>query len=174
MSANERLTAVVDPVVSECGFVLDGVAVSMAGKRRLVRITLDRLPEVGADGWTTSLTTPLSLDEVADVSREINGALEVADVFGAAPYVLEVSSPGVGKPLREPRHFRRNVGRLLEVTTTDAPAPVSGRVVRANETAVALTLIDPDTTETVSLSLPYAEITRAVVTIEFTDPTERN
>ena len=152
MSANERLTAVVDPVVSECGFVLDGVAVSMAGKRRLVRITLDRLPEVGADGWTTSLTTPLSLDEVADVSREINGALEVADVFGAAPYV----------------------GRLLEVTTTGGPAPVCGRVVRANETAVALTLIDPDTTETVSLSLPYAEITRAVVTIEFTDPTERN
>ena len=150
MSANERLTGLVYPVVSECGFVLDGVAVSMAGKRRLVRITLDRLPEVGADGWTTSLTTPLSLDEVADVSREINGALELADVF------------------------RRNVGRLLEVTTTDAPAPVSGRVVRANETAVALTLIDPDTTETVSLSLPYAEITRAVVTIEFTDPTERN
>ena len=85
MSANERLTGLVDPVVSECGFVLDGVAVSMAGKRRLVRITLDRLPEVGADGWTTSLTTPLSLDEVADVSREINGALELADVFGAAP-----------------------------------------------------------------------------------------
>ena len=60
------------------------------------------------------------------------------------------------------------------MTTTDGPAPVSGRVVRANETVVALTLIDPDTTETVSLSLPYAEITRAVVTIEFTDPTERN
>lgn len=171
MSANDRVTAVVGIVVTTLGLALDGVDVSAAGKRRLVRVTLDKIPPVDTDGWTTTGTEPLTLDDVAEVSRAVSEALDATDVLGAAPYVLEVSSPGVGRRLREPRHFRRNVGRLLEVTT-EAGA-LSGRIVRANDDEVELRL-DPNTEAAVGSTLPYAAITRAAVQVEFADPSERN
>mgnify|MGYP003374665500 CR=1 FL=1 len=171
MSANDRVTDVVGPVVTGFGLALDGVDVSAAGKRRLVRVTLDKVPPVDADGWTTTSTAPLTLDDVAEVSRAVSEALDAADVLGAVPYVLEVSSPGVGRRLREPRHFRRNVGRILEVTTDSGT--LTGRVVRADDVGVELRL-DPTTGPAGDPTLPYAAITRAAVQVEFAEPSERN
>jgi N utilization substance protein A len=116
MSATPKVRDVVATALTDPGIVLDDVTVSVAGKRKLVRVTLDMLPTINADGSTDEPTPALSLDDVADLSRAISDALDRDEPFGGAAYVLEVSSPGVGRALREPRHYRRNVGRLLNVT----------------------------------------------------------
>jgi ribosome maturation factor RimP len=122
-----RLTEVIRPVVEDAGYDLEELTVSRAGRRHLLRITVD------ADGG-------VSLDEVADLSRDISAALDTAEEtggdFGTGEYVLEVSSPGVDRPLRQPRHWRRNIGRLVEVPVGDGK--VTGRVVEADETGVVL------------------------------------
>ncbi|MFN8097146.1 MAG: ribosome maturation factor RimP [Dermatophilaceae bacterium] len=164
MSTQEQVTALVGPVAAAHGLVLDGLDITAAGKRRLVRVTLDRAPVAGPDGWTSSPTEPLSLDDVADVSRAISAALDGATGLGSAPYVLEVSSPGVGRPLREPRHFQRNVGRILVAQTEEGP--VTGRVVRAGPDSVVLSVRDVAGGRSES-TLPYAALTRAHVEVEF-------
>ena len=98
-----RLRAVITPVVEEAGYDLEDLAVSRAGRRHLLRIVVD------ADGG-------VSLDGVADLSRDVSAALDRAEesggAFTAGEYVLEVGSPGVDRPLTLPRHWRRNIGRL--------------------------------------------------------------
>jgi len=112
----ERLVTVLTPAVASAGCDLEEVTVSPAGKRRIVRVV------VASDAGVT-------LDEVAAVSRAVTEVLDARDteLFGTTPYVLEVSSPGVDRPLTEPRHWRRAVGRLVEVT-------VAGALVRARVT----------------------------------------
>jgi ribosome maturation factor RimP len=101
--------------LGELGLVVEDLAVTPAGKRRLVRIWLDRDLAGLEPGDQTSAIDPLSLDEVADATRVISAALDASDALGDAPYVLEVGSAGVDRPLTEPRHFRRNVTRLIEI-----------------------------------------------------------
>ncbi|MCX4473850.1 Ribosome maturation factor RimP [Micromonospora sp. MW-13] len=135
-----RLRAVVEPVVNEAGYDLEDISVSRAGRRHVVRVIVD------ADGG-------ISLDAVADVSRAVSAALDAAEEAGgdilAGEYQLEVSSPGVDRPLTLPRHWRRNVGRLVKVTARAAlPGPraeqpagdrqVTGRVVEADDERVVL------------------------------------
>ena len=82
---------------------LESVRVSVAGRRRLLRVVVDSDHGV-------------SLDDAADVSRDVSAALlDATDVIGDVPYTLEVSSPGVDRPLTEPRHWRRAAGRLVRV-----------------------------------------------------------
>src|ERR1700709_2228211 len=103
--AREHLLEVLSPVVAATGHDLEDVTVTAAGRRSLIRVIVD------ADGG-------VDLDAVADVSRAGSDALDEgpgSDAF-AGPYVLEVSSPGVDRPLTEPRHWRRAIGRLVQVT----------------------------------------------------------
>jgi ribosome maturation factor RimP len=97
------------------------------GRRYVVRVIVDRDGGVG-------------LDAVAVLARGISSALDEAEERGgefiAGEYQLEVSSPGVDRPLREPRHWRRNVGRLVKVAVDGTP--VTGRVTAADETGVTL------------------------------------
>ncbi|RZS86957.1 ribosome maturation factor RimP [Motilibacter rhizosphaerae] len=123
-ASREALLALLEPVVAGSGCDLEDVEVTPAGRRRLVRVTVDR------DGG-------VPLDVVADVSRAVSDRLDAADPFGETPYVLEVSSPGVGRPLTEPRHWRRAAGRLVEVAV-DGAAPQVARVVSADDEAVEL------------------------------------
>jgi ribosome maturation factor RimP len=122
-----RLREVIEPVVQAAGYDLEELSVSRAGRRHLLRITVD-----GAGG--------VSLDTVAHLSREISAALDSAEEtggdFGSGEYVLEVSSPGVDRPLSQPRHWQRNVGRLVEVEIGDRK--VTGRVVAADAAGVTL------------------------------------
>ena len=120
----ERLRAVVAPVVAAAGLDLEGVAVSSAGRRRVLRVAVDR------DGG-------VSLDEVALVSQRLSQALDDADAMGGRPYVLEVGSPGVGRPLETDRHWRRAVGRLVLVTLTDGGS-LTGRLLAVEGRAVVL------------------------------------
>ena len=121
----ERLATAIEPVVAAVGCDLEKVSVSPAGRRTVVRVVVD------ADAG-------VSLDEVAAVSRAVTEVLDSHDteLFGETPYVLEVTSPGVDRPLTEPRHWRRAVGRLVEVPV--AGVPTRARVVAADDDGVEL------------------------------------
>lgn len=126
MSATERqrgqLMTQIGPVVARLGYELDDVAVSRVGRRCLVRVTVDS--DTGVD-----------LDAIADVSRAISAALDADDPFDT-PFVLEVSSPGIDRPLTEPRHWRRNIGRLVQ--TSVGAGVLSGRIETVDDDGVLL------------------------------------
>lgn len=155
--------------IAELGLIIEDVAVTPAGKRRLVRIWLDRDISGLDPADQTSVVEPLSLDEVADATRAISTALDASDATGEAPYVLEVGSPGVDRRLVEPRHFRRNVTRLVEIWQVEGALgdPLVGRLVAAGPAEatllVAATKKDPEAT----VRIPYADIARAQVQVEF-------
>src|SRR6266566_4956113 len=97
-----RVTSVIEPVLHAMEIDLEGVRITTAGRRRVLRVIVD------ADGG-------VSLDVIAEVSREISARLDAKNTLGDAPYTLEVSSPGIDRPLTQPRHWRRAVGRLVRV-----------------------------------------------------------
>lgn len=144
----DKLIGLLGPVVAESGFDLEEVVVTPAGRRRLVRVVVD-----GDDG--------VSLDDIALVSRAVSGALDETDLMGAAPYVLEVSSPGVDRPLTEPRHWRRAAGRLVRVAVAADSAELEGRVIAADDEAV---LFDVDGQER---RVALAALGRGRVQVEF-------
>jgi ribosome maturation factor RimP len=145
-AARARVRAVIEPVVAAAGYDLEDVHLSRAGRRHVVRVLVD------ADGG-------IGLDDVAVVSRAISDALDAADEDGgevlAGEYQLEVGSPGVDRPLTEPRHWRRNIGRLVEVNG------VIGRVTTVDDKGVALD-VDGKASE-----LAWAELGPGKVQIEF-------
>src|SRR5579859_8031563 len=95
-----RIADVIRPVVSAAGMDLESVRVTAAGRRRLLRVVVDS-------------DRGVSLDDAAAVSRDLSAALDTVAVMGDFPYTLEVSSPGVDRPLTDYRHWRRAVGRQI-------------------------------------------------------------
>ena len=122
--STQRVHDALESVVVAAGYDLEDVSVTAAGRRSVVRVVVDR------DGG-------IDLDAVADVSRVVSAALDETDVMGAATYVLEVTSPGVDRPLTLPRHWRRAVGRLVTVAISDVGS-LRGRVRDADDTSVTL------------------------------------
>lgn len=155
--ARATLEELLSPVVAAAGLDLDGVTLTPAGRRRLLRVTVD-----ADDG--------VSLDAVAEVSQAISAALDSSDAMGATPYVLEVSSPGVDRPLTEPRHWRRATGRLVRVGLSDGQT-VTGRVTAVDEVGVSMDV------ETGGASEPrrmlWAELGEGHVQVEFRAAGER-
>ena len=161
-----RLTGWVEPVVSAAGYDLEELVVRPAGQRSVVRVVVDR--DAG-----------VSMDDVAQVSRALSEVLDAQDeALGRSPYVLEVTSPGVDRPLSLPRHWRRNVGRLVTVTVGPEKAreQVTSRVLRVEDDGVVLTVEKGGTKKgqvrrTVGeRTVPWAELGEARVQIEFTRP----
>ncbi len=158
-------------------FTVDGVSVTPAGKRRVVRITAER-PVGEAVGDTP--VEPLTLDEIADATRLVSDALDESDVLGSQPYTLEVSTPGVDRPLTEPLHFRRCVGRLVEVTlrgSSGAPQggalaerQVTGRVLATTTEGVDLHVKGTKKQQPHTEHIPFAHITKGVAQVEFNRP----
>jgi len=142
-----RVLAAVQPVVTATGADLEELTVASAGRRRLVRLVVDR------DGG-------VPLDDVAELSRAVSDALDTSDVMGGAPYVLEVTSPGVDRPLTEPRHWRRNVGRLVRAVLRDG-GQHTGRILRVGEDEVVLDI------EGHERRLPLRTVARGEVQVEF-------
>ncbi|MGH3621717.1 MAG: ribosome maturation factor RimP, partial [Sciscionella sp.] len=124
--------------------------VQQAGRRKVVKVVVDSDSGVG-------------LDEVAEATRLASGALDGADDVLAGPYTLEVTSPGVDRPLTSPRHWHRARFRLARVRTGDG-AEFTGRVGVADDDAVQL-LVD-----SMVRRLEYRQIARAVVEVEFRQP----
>ncbi|WP_270889926.1 ribosome maturation factor RimP [Pedococcus sp. 5OH_020] len=170
MSVKEQIRPAVEGPLGALGLLIEDIAVTPAGRRRLVRIWIDRrLDDSGADSVTP--TPPLTLDEVADATRAVSDALDDTGAMGEQPYTLEVTSPGVDRHLTEPRHFRRNVSRLVTLTRTEAE-PLTGRIVRAG--AHTLTVQVPATRKQPAsmVDLPYADVSKAVVQVEFSRPAD--
>ena len=168
MSVKDQIRPAVEGPLAALGLLVEDVAVTPAGKRRLVRIWIDRVLEA-ADGPTTTATDPLSLDEVADATRAIGEALDEADAMGEQPYTLEVTSPGVDRPLTEPRHYRRNITRLVTLTPHEG-AQVTGRLVSADDEGVTVEVPATKKTPARTEQHPYSALSRAAVEVEFSRP----
>jgi len=143
--------------------------VTAAGRRSVVRIAVDRSLAGLANTDTTSFVAPLSLDEVADATRVVDAALDSDTRVGNAPYVLEVSSPGVDRPLTQPRHLRRNVGRLVRLRLLDG-AERSGRIASVSDLVIVLTpdpAADPAATAAGPVEVPVNQVRDGRVIIEF-------
>jgi ribosome maturation factor RimP len=121
--ATARLTGWIAPVVDRGGYDLEELVVTPAGRRSVVRVVVDRDQGV-------------TLDDIAEVSRAVSEVLDANDDGMGRPYVLEVTSPGVDRPLTEHRHWRRNVGRLVTVAVSGDE--VTGRVTDVDEAGVVL------------------------------------
>lgn len=145
--ADKKLAGLIDPVVAAAGMDLESVRMTVAGKRRLLRVIVDSDHGV-------------SLDDAADVSREISALLDAGNVLGETPYTLEVSSPGVDRPLTEPRHWRRARGRLVRVKVA-GEGSVEGRVLAADADGVTLGLPGGDR------RFPHADLGAGSVQVEF-------
>lgn len=151
VALRDRLSGVIEPVTEQAGFDLERVIVSRVGRRHRVQVVVDSDDGVG-------------LDDIAEVSRAVSSALDAAEGTGAAvvpgEYVLEVSSPGVDRPLTEPRHWRRNVGRLVAVGVA-GDGQLTGRV-RAADTAGVTLETEPGTTR----QLAYDQLGTGRVQVE--------
>jgi len=122
-----RIAGLIEPVVVAAGMDLESVRVTVAGRRRLLRVVVDRDHGV-------------SLDDAADISREVSAVLDAANALGEVPYTLEVSSPGVDRPLTTQSHWRRAAGRLVRVKVA-GEGSVEGRVVQADSGGVTLEMV---------------------------------
>jgi ribosome maturation factor RimP len=163
--ATVRLVGWIEPVVGSAGYDLEELVVTPAGRRSIVRVVVDR-----DEGVT--------LDDIADVSRAVSEVLDQNDDgMGRTPYVLEVSSPGVDRPLTEPRHWRRNTGRLVAVAVGPAGSAdqVTGRITAVDDSGVTLAVEAkgkpgakkrPPTPRQV----PWAELGAGRVQVEFGRP----
>jgi ribosome maturation factor RimP len=143
----DRIEAELDDPLRALGLDIEAVDITPAGKRRILRIAVDK------DGGVT-------LDEVAEATREVNRVLDESDVMGEQPYTLEVTSRGVDRPLTLERHWRRNAGRLVKVTFEDGQTE-TGRIIEAAAESVSLD-IDGNRRE-----VGYAEVKKALVQVEF-------
>ena len=136
----------VDPL-SALGLDVEAVEVSPAGKRRILRVAVDK------DGG-------VSLDDVADATREVSRVLDDSEGMGEQSYTLEVTSRGVDRPLTLPRHWRRNADRLVKVTLADGSG-MTGRVLSSDEDRATLDVSGR------RQDVAYADVAKALVQVEF-------
>jgi ribosome maturation factor RimP len=159
-SAEQRVRDVVAPAVAAAGLVLEDVTVAPAGRRSVVRVTVDAADDApGVDS-----------DSLADVSRAVSAALDAADPVRGA-YVLEVSTPGTSRPLTELRHFRRARGRLVHLQLADGSRRF-GRLVAAE--ADALVLVDGGTPDGAEVTVPTTDVVRGTVEVELSRTEEED
>jgi ribosome maturation factor RimP len=143
----DRVEEALAPRAAELGLDVEGVEINTAGRHRMLRVAVDQ------DGG-------VNLDDLGDVTRTLSEALDETDLMGEHPYTLEVTSPGVDRPLTMPRHWRRNRDRLVTVIGTDGTA-VTGRI-RSSDDAAAV--LDVDGHERV---VPYDTVAKAKIQVEF-------
>ena len=146
-ASTDHLTVQLGPSVEALGLDLDAVELTTAGRRRVLRVVVDR------QGGVT-------LDDIAEATRAVSRTLDSEDTLGEQPYTLEVTSRGVDRPLTLPRHWARNSGRLVEVQTPEGPS-LTGRITGADDDGVDLDV------DGVAHRLAYTDVTNARVQVEF-------
>ena len=150
---SDRLRTLLEPLATGAGLDLEEIAVTPAGKRRLLRVVVDS-------------DSGVQLDAVAELSRRISEVLDESDVMGGAPYVLEVTSPGTDRPLTEPRHFARNRGRLVKAQLA-AGGDLVARILEVDDEGLDVEVPGVKGRKPTARRLSFAEITRARVELEF-------
>ncbi|MGA0113665.1 MAG: ribosome maturation factor RimP [Candidatus Nanopelagicaceae bacterium] len=148
MSLANNLIELLGPVITKAGFVLEEITVTPVGKRRLVAVVIDR-----------EESNP-SLDEVTVVSKEVSAILDNYSQIGEVPFTLEVTTPGIDKPLVLPRHWKKNIGRLVKITPKQGEKYVA-RIKGYADDQVTLELKN----EILVLSL--SDVAKAQIEVEF-------
>ena len=143
MGKKEEIIAVITPALETLGFYLEDVTITSAGRRSMLTVIVDG-------------DTHLSLDQVTAATKGISEIVEGIQSLGQTPFTLEVTSPGLDRPLTKPRHWRKNIDRLVKVILLDG-SEVKGRVKDASETS---TTIDEQVVD-------FTDIKRATLEIEF-------
>lgn len=147
MEYRTQLEKMIQDICTDVGVELVEFASFQAGKRKLLRLFIDK-----EDGVT--------VDDCAQVSRELGARLDLENIF-EDPYTLEVSSPGLDRPLKTDRDFQRNMERLLKVTT-GAGAPILGYLKAVDATKLVLEIKKTGA----EIAIPRAEILVAKVEAE--------
>ncbi|CAB4533400.1 unannotated protein [freshwater metagenome] len=151
MSLTQSITDLISPAVTEAGFYLEEVQIASPGSHRTVTCVVDG-------------PTPLNLDQVTIVSRIISELLDSADFMGETPFTLEVTSPGVDRPLTQTRHWTKNLTRLIKATMNDGNI-IIGRLTEFDEKNA--TLVENIKGRIKNHTVAFSDIKRAVVEIEF-------
>ena len=151
MALKDQIIELLTPAVREAGFYLEDIHIATPGSHRIVTCIVDG-------------DSSLNLDQVTSVSRVISELLDEAESMGETPFTLEVTSPGVDRPLTLPRHFAKNHDRLLKVIRMDG-SEVIGRI--ASNTDDSVTLVVTLKKESREEVLSLTDIKRALVEIEF-------
>ena len=143
MGKKEDISAVITPALSALGFYLEDVTVTSAGRRSMLTVIVDG-------------DTHLSLDQVTSATKAIGEIVESLQSLGDTPFTLEVTSPGLDRPLTKPRHWRKNIDRLVKVVLLDGKE-VKGRIKAASEVSA---IVDES-------EINFADIKRASLEVEF-------
>jgi ribosome maturation factor RimP len=151
MAIKDQIAELITPALHEAGYFLEEVNLVTPGNHRIVTVIVDG-------------ESALNLDQVTVASKLVSELMDVAPFMGETPFTLEVTSPGTDRPLTLPRHFTKNITRLLKVTKTDG-AVVTGRITSNTDSDVVLSVVEKK--ETKEVIVPIADIKRAVVEIEF-------
>lgn len=151
MALKDQIAELITPALHEAGYYLEDVNLVSPGNHRIVTVIVDG-------------DTALNLDRVTAASKLVSALMDEAPFMGETPFTLEVTSPGIDRPLTLPRHFAKNVTRLLKVTKSDGEV-VTGRIASNTDTDVTLTVVEKKEIKDVVIAL--ADVKRAVVEIEF-------
>ena len=151
MALKDQISELITPALQKAGYFLEDVNIVSPGQHRIVTVIVD-----GESG--------LNLDQVTVASKLVSELLDEAPFMGETPFTLEVTSPGIDRPLTLPRHFAKNVDRLLKVTKNDGVV-VTGRIRSNTENDVTLEVAEKKEVKEVTVAL--ADIKRATVEIEF-------
>ena len=143
MGKKEDISNAVTPALSALGFYLEDVTITSAGRRSMLTIIVDG-------------DTHLSLDQVTSATKAIGEIVESIQSLGETPFTLEVTSPGLDRPLTKPRHWRKNIDRLVKIVLLDGKV-IKGRIKAANEVSATV-----DESE-----INFADIKRASLEVEF-------
>lgn len=151
MALKDQISELISPALQKAGYFLEDVNLVSPGQHRIVTVIVDG-------------ETGLNLDQVTVASKLVSELLDEASFMGETPFTLEVTSPGIDRPLTLPRHFAKNVDRLLRVTKNDGLV-VTGRILSNTQDDVTLEVTEKKEVNEVVIAL--AEIKRAMVEIEF-------
>jgi ribosome maturation factor RimP len=143
----DRLSGLLTAPLLALGLDLEAVEITPAGKRRLLRVAVDK------DGGVT-------MDDLASATKQVDRLLDDSGAMGEQPYLLEVTSPGIDRPLTLPRHWRRNQSRLVKVTT-GTKETITGRITESDDERVVLDVNGK------ARAVAYDDVAKARVQVEF-------
>ncbi|CAN2241236.1 ribosome maturation factor RimP [Candidatus Planktophila dulcis] len=151
MALKDQISEYITPALHKAGYFLEDVNLVSPGQHRIVTVIVDG-------------ESALNLDQVTVASKLVSELLDEATFMGETPFTLEVTSPGIDRPLTLPRHFAKNIDRLLKVTKTDGVV-ITGRILTNTDNDLTLSVTEKKDVKEVVISL--GDIKRAQVEIEF-------
>ena len=151
MALKDQISEHITPALHKAGYFLEDVNLVSPGQHRIVTVIVDG-------------ESALNLDQVTVASKLVSELLDEAPFMGETPFTLEVTSPGIDRALTLPRHFAKNVDRLLKVTKSDGVV-ITGRILSNTDSDVTLSVTEKKDVKEVVISL--GDIKRAQVEIEF-------